>query len=515
MDLPNDVILAYLESSAGRYPAGRMLVYNGCLYVTEDYFGILQHIPQGPFTDQTILALNSCQAPLRLATEGEIVAGLHLDLVPERPLTQTIAHQEVTPEQIHGAQSLPAKGVFHYRRSGMDSPVVLESYSNGKCFYDGNELGPDEITLVLNNLRNGLATISHVGNVAEQMAKSERMFSELAKSTPSYSFGDPQGEIDYYRKLHAANPTPEGEVHLNNTVRRYFGDHMMHEAGIPIGNRLARDMHVKSRTQAGKPNVVVAKDANNFKSINDTYGHDAGNQALYTFGRAMHNAAQKAGGKVFRTGGDEFEVHFDTPEQAYAYTRHFRDEMEQVPHLGGTHKLSMSAGIGTDSVSADKALYEAKRQKAGHSLSSIPAVLAHSFHPNKAGVVPTAPLEAQKEPPKPTPAASAPKTEATQDVKAPKAQNVMKSEPEILDDGSVVVQEPANPAPPTLEGTQLTEILKLFEKMVKKSEEPSKVDQIRLISESMVDFRRSGWKVKPSKKVLEDLGLEVEGEIEE
>ena len=471
---PNDVIMAYLDGDHGLRRAGRILFHSNQVHVLEDYYGLLAHIPEGPITQATIDSINSCGWPIKMISEGAVLAGDHLDMVPERKLDTPIYHQNVTLDQINEAQSLPAKSSFHYQRTGMDTPVVLESHSNGRCYYDGNPLQPKEIELILNNIRSGLATISHLNtSVAEQFAKAERIGFILMKN----DFGTMPEEIEYFRKLVSANPTPEGQRHLDNMVAQYYIDPMMHENGLKIGNKRARNDHLKAN-----PNTtVVGIDANNFKGINDTHGHLAGDKALVAYGRALRNAVDKVGGgKLFRHGGDEFEVHFPSPDHAHQFARHLRTELDAIPHVGGTHKLSMSMGIGKNPEEADQALYEAKKQKAGHSLTSIPSVLAHSLHSSKPGVVPTAEVSTG------TPKAAAPAPVKNTPAPAPK---------------------PATPASlpkPDPKPAKVPDNMMRSEEAAKLS----KTEEIKILSEALVDFRRGGY-VVDMKGILSTLGIDV------
>ena len=49
-------------------------------------------------------------------------------------------------------------------------------------------------------------------------------------------------------------------------------------------------------------------DMDNFKQVNDTYGHHTGDYVLQQTGRILREFAQKHGGEAGRIGGDEFLI---------------------------------------------------------------------------------------------------------------------------------------------------------------------------------------------------------------
>lgn len=56
-----------------------------------------------------------------------------------------------------------------------------------------------------------------------------------------------------------------------------------------------------------EPLWLVCLDLDNFKSINDQYGHDIGDQYLRRFGTMLEEMTEQ-NGQAYRTGGDEFAV---------------------------------------------------------------------------------------------------------------------------------------------------------------------------------------------------------------
>jgi len=121
---------------------------------------------------------------------------------------------------------------------------------------------------------------------------------------------------------------------------------------------------------------VVIFDVDHFKSINDRFGHAAGDAALTTLSRLL--TAQSRGFTVIaRLGGDEFgAVLPQTPKSgALQYAERIRRVIEAYPFTHGRVTLSVGAACVPDDLeftrpllsdellrAADRALYEAKRR---------------------------------------------------------------------------------------------------------------------------------------------------------
>ncbi len=118
-------------------------------------------------------------------------------------------------------------------------------------------------------------------------------------------------------------------------------------------------------------------DIDNFKSINDTLGHDVGDDVLGEVGRMLRNASRKRD-IVGRLGGEEFAVFLpDTDEQeAVDYAERLRVAIEQnsfaVPGGAEARSLRASAWGRCSREIAGRALY--KRSMGDFTKRSGPAV---------------------------------------------------------------------------------------------------------------------------------------------
>lgn len=103
---------------------------------------------------------------------------------------------------------------------------------------------------------------------------------------------------------------------------------------------------------------IVSIDLNDMKTINDTYGHHSGDDALCITADALVNAAKKSGVDVIcsRFGGDEFVVAKlccgNAEELALAYRKGFDEALAELNANSG-HPFTVSASIGVHCSSLD------------------------------------------------------------------------------------------------------------------------------------------------------------------
>ncbi len=123
----------------------------------------------------------------------------------------------------------------------------------------------------------------------------------------------------------------------------------------------------------GVPLAALFIDADHFKSVNDTYGHQVGDEVLRRIGAVM---LRLCGDHAFRFGGEEIVCLLPdhTTEKAYALAEDIRHAIaaERVDAGGSTLQVTVSAGVavtGEDRwvgsvveliAAADQALYSAK-----------------------------------------------------------------------------------------------------------------------------------------------------------
>ena len=166
---------------------------------------------------------------------------------------------------------------------------------------------------------------------------------------------------------------------LRNSVQQTM-EMAIKDALTGLNNRRYFDRHMQNlfnkATVGNKALSLVVIDIDHFKQVNDTYGHQAGDDVLKTFAeRLLKNIRGKD--LACRFGGEEFVIAMPETDQelAFVVADRIRREISAHPILVANGSvqiaITVSAGVATldgpqDTIElmlkrADEALYEAKR----------------------------------------------------------------------------------------------------------------------------------------------------------
>lgn len=188
---------------------------------------------------------------------------------------------------------------------------------------------------------------------------------------------DRELESDALELLHALSPY--AALHLEHA--RAFGrlrDHADRDALTQLRNRRAFDDVITGEKvrfeRYGRPVGVLVLDLDHFKAINDTHGHEAGDEVLRRVGRAI-GACIRDVDTAARLGGEEFVVLLPETGLAAALevAGRIRAAIAAAPVEWRGRTIAVRASIGVSACpdvvaapadlvgSADAALYQAKR----------------------------------------------------------------------------------------------------------------------------------------------------------
>jgi diguanylate cyclase (GGDEF)-like protein len=176
------------------------------------------------------------------------------------------------------------------------------------------------------------------------------------------------------RQLHQKNA---GLQRLNQELQA-ANEKILHLTRTDPLTELANRRHFDERIaelvslslRRSQPLSLIMTDIDRFKTVNDTFGHEAGDRVLAGYARLMtqHTRAEDL---VARFGGEEFILLLPLTDrhQAHALAERIREALAGMDFLANGHRVTASFGISqlrsaegiADFVRrADAALYEAK-----------------------------------------------------------------------------------------------------------------------------------------------------------
>ncbi len=128
-------------------------------------------------------------------------------------------------------------------------------------------------------------------------------------------------------------------------------------------NRRALDVQLAGLLEScqaeGRPIGVIMTDIDHFKSINDQWGHQAGDRCLKAFAIVLMTLCRTRGDIVARYGGEEFLVVLPGLDLAASQViaerlRRAIEAMEKLPAIGRGERRQITASFGVASVKADE-----------------------------------------------------------------------------------------------------------------------------------------------------------------
>jgi diguanylate cyclase (GGDEF)-like protein len=200
------------------------------------------------------------------------------------------------------------------------------------------------------------------------------------------------GQVGYTRWLITVGmiSTAGGLVHVlkhrnDHLVTRLF-EAVRTDVLTGLVNRQGFDEHFELELQrshrTAQPVALILADIDEFKQVNDRFGHPAGDAVLTAIGQVLRDSARELD-IVARIGGDEFAAILPatTAASAQALAARMRGEVAKLPSASG-EPLIMSFGIvecpshgstrETLVQRADAALYAAKARRGAPSTMALP-----------------------------------------------------------------------------------------------------------------------------------------------
>ena len=186
------------------------------------------------------------------------------------------------------------------------------------------------------------------GSVLVPVVSNDGRFMGIIKAEGEFSAD--KSEFEGYR--------PESEI--LNTIDLALQKETEHQGKITdeltgLKNRDGLNEYITEviapRIQEEKPVVIIMCDIDHFKSVNDTYGHDAGDVVLANVAQILRGETRTGDDGAFRFGGEEMICVMNCePEQAYERAEKIRREIEGAKHTvtvdGKETEISVTISMG-------------------------------------------------------------------------------------------------------------------------------------------------------------------------
>ena len=200
------------------------------------------------------------------------------------------------------------------------------------------------------------------------------------------------GHCNLVRLRDDGGHAPSVLVQLQDITERHRADEQLahaasHDWLTGLANRKALTEHLSraaDQISPGTTSAMIFVDLDDFKAVNDTYGHEIGDRLLSEVASRLKTAVRRTDFAA-RLGGDEFVVHcasLDDHRDALAVATGIRDALH-TPFVVDSKPIRISVSIGVTTATqtdparlmarADRAMYRAKRRgRAGIEVESLP-----------------------------------------------------------------------------------------------------------------------------------------------
>lgn len=172
-------------------------------------------------------------------------------------------------------------------------------------------------------------------------------------------------DLILYELLIMTSLLPLGVVMLaNEVISLELRKHAEHDSLTGLYNRrmflelLNKNRSLAIRTQ--RPLSLLVLDIDNFKLINDGYGHLAGDEVLIHFANIMQNNLRKED-VIGRLGGEEFAIFLPNiaKEDAISFAERLRSMIEAKPAVTSKGEIHYTISIGVTNIESDIAMEKA------------------------------------------------------------------------------------------------------------------------------------------------------------
>ncbi|WP_105188966.1 GGDEF domain-containing protein [Pseudoalteromonas sp. T1lg48] len=240
-----------------------------------------------------------------------------------------------------------------------------------------------KISAVYQQIDENINQLSQHTELATNIAELKSTVESRLASLTAQLINKEQLEAEHRDALHQGLQSMQSRVqNLEQQVQQYEASlerqrlMNLQDGLTKLPNRLAfderLDLELKQCQRNGAPLCLVVIDVDLFKSINDTYGHSAGDKTLQVLASAMKKAIRSSD-FIARYGGEEFVLVMPNVdlENVVLPLEKLRASVKSIPFKFKDKQVQITVSIGATQVKAndtalsafdraDQALYEAK-----------------------------------------------------------------------------------------------------------------------------------------------------------
>lgn len=294
----------------------------------------------------------------------DLVVRLHLNqniqvlVVDDSPTSRNYLRSLLERQQYQVVEAVDGNQALDVLKNNQDIKIVLTDYMMPEL--DGFGLTK---AIRQKHSRNQLAVIgisAHGNNVLSAKFMKNGASDFITKPFLVEEFNcRVRQNVEIIEYIHALHETAVRDYLTGLYNRRYF---------FSTGNKI-----VAGVLRRNEPMAVSVIDIDNFKNINDTYGHDAGDLVLKKLAHLLESNT-RASDVVARFGGEEFCLLLVGMgnQAAEAYFERLRNAVAEMEILFDAQTISITISIGVCSISlssleemakvADRQLYDAKNK---------------------------------------------------------------------------------------------------------------------------------------------------------
>ncbi len=308
-------------------------------------------------------------------------AGLYAVLMDEQNLARVLQKYEIVCRQLNNPlHSLIAKIYRAYLMMFAGNGQLAADFIEKELIPQQDKVGDAMTALDLLTLEHQV--FKSVGDFSKALHALEKIHQQFLMHSSHLMQEQSQlllGEIEIVDAKHEAKTWREqsekSAIRLEKERQA-----ARHDVLTGLLNRRAFDedmtailQQVSGRNKQHRALAII--DVDHFKSVNDRFGHEIGDQVLHRIGQGLQESIRGLD-TVYRYGGEEFIVvlNLDNPADLMEFcerTRKFIAQMNWVEQLGANAPLTVSVGatqINPDEtaksivIRADRAMYQAKHE---------------------------------------------------------------------------------------------------------------------------------------------------------